>query len=648
MCSCAEPNMEKTRIWKDRTGNFKVEAEFLGVHNHKVRLHKVNGVVIDVPVDKMAPEDVRLIKNLLKGRQPSEDDVPLARSKSSAGGSGAAAAEKEKEKRHRAKLAQQQQQQQKKKPTIDWFEFFLNAGCDLDDCTRYTTNFERDRIDEEVLPELEASTMRSLGLREGDVIRVRKHIKAKYGRSAAIPEDNAGAKHQAEDGDKEGPGLFTSPGGGLKSTRRGRPTPSKSGSSVVSSDGLKGASEELNRAVSPANGSAREGTTSPSPAPKEPAKGSRRSSSVQPIVGSASGFDDDAWTVKPSSKPSTPAPAPTASPEPPAKQPQPASPQPQKQSNADLAEDILNRMGVNNKSPAPAPGAPQQRQTSQFLSPSPQPPQPQMADPNAPRGPYAPVVQNAPMLNPLVPTQTGFNGFVPTRPQSTGMMPQSTGMPPMSMGPQPTGMMSPPSSMGMGMSMGMQPTGMMAQSAGMPMGMPGSMGMSGPQPQPTGYMPQQQPQPTGFAPQMSSYQQPQPQYQQPQMGMQPTGFQQPQPPQQPQQGLAPQPTGVFANPSMFGQQQQPQPTGSSPANRFEPGNVFAAMKSGAGNLDSTPKSSDSYNALRPQMTGMPGQQQQPLQPQPTGFAPMQMQLPMQTGMGGNMYGQVRSLPSLLS
>lgn len=638
--------MEKTRIWKDRTGNFKVEAEFLGVHNHKVRLHKVNGVVIDVPVDKMAPEDVRLIKNLLKGRQPSEDDVPLARSKSSAGGSGgsaAAAAEKEKEKRHRAKLAQQQQQ--KKKPTIDWFEFFLNAGCDLDDCTRYTTNFERDRIDEEVLPELEASTMRSLGLREGDVIRVRKHIKAKYGRSAAMPEDNNGAKHHAEDGDKEGPGLFTSPGGGLKSTRRGRPTPSKSGSSVVSSDGLKGASEELNRAASPAGASAREDTSSPSPAPKEPAKGSRRSSSVQPIVGSASGFDDDAWTVKPSSKPSTPAPAPSVSPEPAAKpQPQPASPQPQKQSNADLAEDILNRMGVN-KSPVGGQGAPQQRQTSQFLTPSPQPPQ--MADPNAPRGPFAPVAQNAPMLNPLVPTQTGFNGFVPTRPQSTGMMPQSTGMPPMSMGSQPTGMMSPPSSMGMGMSMGMQPTGMMAQPTGMPMA---SMGMSGPQPQPTGYMPpqqQQQPQPTGFAPQMSSYQQPQPQYQQPQMGMQPTGFQ-PQPQQQqPQQGLAPQPTGVFANPSMFGQQQQqPQPTGSSPANRFEPGNVFAAMKSGAGNLDSTPKSSDSYNALRSQMTGMPGQQQQqqqPLQPQPTGFAPMQMQLPMQTGMGGNMYGQVSRL-----
>ncbi|KAH9031350.1 hypothetical protein EDB85DRAFT_1346279 [Lactarius pseudohatsudake] len=27
----------------------------------------------------------------------------------------------------------------KKAPPVDWFEFFLNAGCDVDDCTRYVS-----------------------------------------------------------------------------------------------------------------------------------------------------------------------------------------------------------------------------------------------------------------------------------------------------------------------------------------------------------------------------------------------------------------------------------------------------------------------------------------------------------------------------
>lgn len=570
--------MAKTRVWKDLTGNFKVEAEFLGVSNGKVRLHKVNGVVIDVPLQKMSHEDVKLIK-ILSRRDTAEDDMPLAATSSSRD-KDRERKEQERERRHRAHLAAHHQ---KKKPTVDWFEFFLNAGCDLDDCTRYAHNFERDRIDEEVLPELEAPTLRNLGLREGDLIRVRKHIKSKYGRSAALPADEASAKDKVQDGDKEGPGLFTGPSGGLKSTRRGRPTPSSRANTTdtVSSDGLKGASEELARAGSP---TAARDVASPSPS-----KSSRRSSSVQPIVGSISGFDDDAWTVKAPSKPNTPSPAPptTSSPE-----PKPASPPPQKSANDTLADDILKRMGISENQQRPTSAAPTQRQTSNntnFVSPSPTPQQP---DPNAPRGPFAPVAQNAPMLNPLIPTQTGFSGFVPTRPQSTGMMPQSTGMP-MSMGPQPTGMMA-------------QPTGM-PMSMGMSMPMSSQMGMSM-APQQTGYM---QSQPTSAPyqnPQMTSYSQyqPQSQYQpSPQLSVQSTGYGLPQ--QQPQQqqamspgGLAPQPTGVFANPSMF---QQPQPTGSTPASKYEPGNVFAAMKTGVNSLDSTPKTSDSYDALRPQMTG---------------------------------------------
>jgi len=66
---------------------------------------------------------------------------------------------------------------------------------------------------------------------------------------------------------------------------------------------------------------------------------------------------------------------------------------------------------------------------------------------NAPRGPFAPVPANQTLLQPLIPTNTGFNNFVPTRPspfqnQPSFLPPQPTGFPGASQGlvSQPTGM----------------------------------------------------------------------------------------------------------------------------------------------------------------------------------------------------------------
>ncbi|OAC97726.1 hypothetical protein MUCCIDRAFT_126133, partial [Mucor lusitanicus CBS 277.49] len=53
----------KIRTWTDRSGSFKVEAQFIDFHNGKLRLHKLNGVKIDVPVEKMCAEDVRWVEN---------------------------------------------------------------------------------------------------------------------------------------------------------------------------------------------------------------------------------------------------------------------------------------------------------------------------------------------------------------------------------------------------------------------------------------------------------------------------------------------------------------------------------------------------------------------------------------------------------
>lgn len=94
-----------------------------------------------------------------------------------------------------------------------------------------------------------------------------------------------------------------------------------------------------------------------------------------------------------------------------------------------------------------------------------------------PRGPFAPVPANQGLLQPLIPTQTGFGGFVPTRTGAGGNI--GTNTPPSFLQSQPTGFPGAQPQMNM-MS---QPTGfpgaqqpLMTQATGMPFG---GMGMNG-------------------------------------------------------------------------------------------------------------------------------------------------------------------------
>jgi len=56
---------------------------------------------------------------------------------------------------------------------------------------------------------------------------------------------------------------------------------------------------------------------------------------------------------------------------------------------------------------------------------------------NGPRGPFAPVPANQGLLQPLIPTQTGFTGFVPTKPVSSPFL-NSLSPPPPFLSQQPT------------------------------------------------------------------------------------------------------------------------------------------------------------------------------------------------------------------
>ena len=533
----------------------------------------------------MSSEDMRYVEKVLASqgkrssesspgpRSPSDDDEPLAT------------------RRHSLRVnAKATQQPQKKKSRVDWFEFFLNAGCDVDDCTRYSDAFERDKIDEAILGDITEGTMRSLGLREGDIIRVKKHIETSRPKGAPAKDDSVQLKIDEElakklqeeenSGSKRrspAPNLFAGPNGALKNNtpRRGRPTPSKSlPPSSVDAGAITNASETIKRTGSPALLS-----------PSSPSQGPVRAGSVPPI---SSGFDDDAWTNRPSStKPITPTPTPPIQPQrtasvPPQSTSEPAAPaivetksapahQPEQsgKTGGSLAktteDDVFNQLArlasLRTQSPAIAsPPSQLQQPISNNPSPSPAivpPPrgfgsgmgvgnspvpiaqlqsgglslQPQLTSSpslNGPRGPFAPVPGNQGLLHPLVPTRTGFTGFIPTHSNNIG----SNGQVGLGGGLQPQQNILP------------QQTGFVSQPV-----------LSNP----TGFPTNGFAQPQGFLPQQTGFQHA-------------TGFQTPSPvpPVPPLPNF--QPTGVLSNPTGY-------PGGGPGFGGFGNGNGFGGVQS---------------------------------------------------------------------
>ncbi|GAA6022616.1 hypothetical protein JCM10207_003924 [Rhodosporidiobolus poonsookiae] len=664
-----KPNAAKTRVWKDRTGQFKVEAEFLGLNANKIRLHKMNGVIIEVPLDKMSHEDTSYIKELTTGRgsrsssSRGEDEDRRERRERR---------EREKEREHRSSRHDAVRSivtvTKPKRSTFDWFDFFLSAGCDMNNCTRYGRNAENEGLDEELIPDFEPANLRSLGLKEGDIMRVMKHIKDKYvkppptpdkdrtplpspgtgsdPRQAQIDSDAALAQRLSRgEALPPAPQLFSSGPDGTLKPRRGRRNTAASNTSVNTSALASAASElEKNRATSP--------TVSISPAPRAASPAAAAPTPKKPVQ---SGFDDDAWEVKPAGKAAPapaaapPAPSPPPAPAAPAAPPTPAPasaattapapspPAPAAEQGLTYNDGLLAQLGISangasaRPSSVPAAQVPQPTGASAFLTP-----QATGFNPSASRGPLAPVAANQGLLAPLQPVKTGF--AAPLQAQQTGFFPGATVVGTMPLNATPTGFGAMGmGGMGMGMQMPMQTgVGMMSQPTGYP-GMTSPMGMQPTgfapqpsfQPQQTGFQPQQtgfQPQQTGFQPQQSMFQS-QPSYLQPQA----TGFGQPQgsifgQQQQPQQQQQP----VQFNPMPPGHSTVADAPSSTGASHNAAANVFASMREGTfakGSTHLPAQDASRYDALRAQPTGFG---QQPMQMQPTGFM-QQPQMPQMTG-----------------
>ncbi len=270
-----KPDPAKTRTWTDRSGSFKVEAQFIGVSDGKVHLHKANGVKIAVPITKMAPEDLAYVE---KATGVSlDEDKPLGdlqRKKRS---------ENEAERAKASKAGASVELP--KRPEFDWFDFFLKAGVGPHLCERYAQIMKKDSMDESNLPDITPAVLRTLGLKEGDILRVMKHLDTLFGRVAGQSNVRNGDGEVAGSNGSAG-GLFSGAGGTLRNnTRKGRPESNRVTSDVVDAKALEQTGD---------------GLKSPHPGSKPtPLTGSR-----DKVPG---GFDDDAWEVKPSKEAASPA-----------------------------------------------------------------------------------------------------------------------------------------------------------------------------------------------------------------------------------------------------------------------------------------------------------------------------------------------------
>lgn len=179
-----EPDANKTRTWTDRSGAFKVEAQFIGLKDGKIHLHKLNGVKIAVPVVKMAIEDLEYVEQATG--VSLEDDKPLSDVKRRSTMAGKNGDRRRDQSSAKAGLSVQPKAKKADGPEYDWFDFFLKAGVSPYQCERYAFNFNKDSMDENILSDITPQVLRTLGLKEGDILRVMKYLDNKFGRSGML------------------------------------------------------------------------------------------------------------------------------------------------------------------------------------------------------------------------------------------------------------------------------------------------------------------------------------------------------------------------------------------------------------------------------------------------------------------------------
>jgi hypothetical protein len=541
----------------------------------KIHLHKVNGVKIAVPVTKMSVEDLEYVERVTG--ESLDDDKPLSDLK-----------------RRSTQRAKEQAPRSpsgitvEKKPEYDWFDFFLKCGVNPQICERYAQAFHKDQMGEENMPDITPALLRTLGLKEGDILRVTKYLESKFGSKRGISF--------AEDGGEEGSsgGLFSGPGGALRNnTRKGRPAPPVQTSDVVDPKAFEQKTDDAVKKPTDA-------TPTPLASAPKPEK-------------QVDGFEDNAWDVKPSRTASVSAPPPASSP-PPAQTAATttAAPVPKPPTLTGSMNDLslLDMPALKPEliaQPTPSAPAPQPQAAPQPAPAPVQQAQPTGATPSlfdqvaAIKALTQPQSMAPPRMRPLPPQQQNTGSVIAPPPQRSTSAPQNPQQsafgPPPPLQPQLTGynpnmlaQVAPPGQSLQDIQNLQNMQRLQQQMGGIPQ-QNGGFGFqqNGIMPQPTGYNsmspPPQIPQQTGFAPFQQAMQ---------------TGFQQPM-----QTGFQ-QPMQTGFQPSF--QQQNGSPFADPPRAPFQP---MPSQPTGYNTFQPSP--------LNPQATGINRFLPPAIQPQPTGF-----------------------------
>ncbi|KAJ3194292.1 cytoskeletal protein binding protein [Irineochytrium annulatum] len=163
-----KPNEAKVRLWTDRSGTFKVEAEYLNIVDGKVHLHKTNGVKIAVPLEKLSVQDTEFLR-----RVPGNENIitsssaPPGRPRPGASAATLASAAS-------ASISVPSSSTYVYNG-FDWRDWLLKAGVSTGDALQYAQKFVTEKMDRTVLEDIDREVLRRLGISEGDIIRIRKY-----------------------------------------------------------------------------------------------------------------------------------------------------------------------------------------------------------------------------------------------------------------------------------------------------------------------------------------------------------------------------------------------------------------------------------------------------------------------------------------
>ncbi|KAI9277376.1 hypothetical protein BY458DRAFT_504776 [Sporodiniella umbellata] len=166
-----KPDLTKIRTWTDRSGAFRVEAQFVDFNNGKLRLHKLNGVKIDVPAEKMSPADIEWVSKYGNKQSVVKDDTA-------------------------SKPPPPPSEPVKKfNERWDWFDWLVEIGIPYQAALQYASAFKAERLDDSDISKLTHKQMKTLGLKEDHVQRIQRYIETGQAEEA---EDSIAEKQKAQ------------------------------------------------------------------------------------------------------------------------------------------------------------------------------------------------------------------------------------------------------------------------------------------------------------------------------------------------------------------------------------------------------------------------------------------------------------------